>query len=128
MLFLYVIFTLKQRTGAHGFSVWTHYKQVCWNFWNNISSCNAVDMRGSCHQYGGPHWNSHDFAVYGSEVCYQSICMYVCIYDIILACICMYIYTVSNYLCLSIHKSERSRSKLASHCRHSSFAWRAASV
>ena len=65
---VYIVYLfLAQRTGAHGFSVWTHYKQVCWNFWNNISSCNAVDMRGSCHEWGGPHWNSRDFAVYGSE-------------------------------------------------------------
>ncbi len=52
--------------GPHGYSVWTSYKTVCWNYWNNLTGCNAIDMKGSCYQYGGPHWMVEEASWYGS--------------------------------------------------------------
>lgn len=49
--------------GPHGYSVWGHSSKLC----NNGTGCNAIDMRGDCHERGGPHWMVAETSYYAGE-------------------------------------------------------------
>lgn len=54
---------LYKGTGPHGYSVWGHSGKLC----NNGTGCNAIDMKGECHDKGGPHWMVQETSYYAMD-------------------------------------------------------------
>lgn len=54
--------------GPHGFSIWSHTKDICVNeYFNTSFSCDTYNMRGPCYEQGGLHWMVYESSLYGQD-------------------------------------------------------------
>jgi hypothetical protein len=54
---------LYKGVAPHGYSVWGHSSSLC----NNGAGCDAINMKGECHENGGPHWMVAQTSYYANE-------------------------------------------------------------